>query len=134
MSTNDQNAVDLFSLVGDSEIFQKKVYAEEQVLYFLKKAQELLEQANITQAELARGIGAKRSQVNRWLTNETGLNAKSMFLIAKGLGYELKLQWCPVKAYAPVTPEEGSTVCSADGASTSFPGNRNAPVVSFFAN
>lgn len=123
MDSDEKNAVNLIKLIGGDEIFERKVFAEEQVLHFLQKAQEILAENKITQADLARAIGAKRSQVNRWLTNESGLNAKSMFLIAKGLGYDLKMQWCPD---VPV-PVEYSRLCPTDGDSVFI----DAPAFSF---
>lgn len=118
MNSSESNKVSFLGLVGGGEILEKKAHAEEQVLYFLKKAQEVIEAKGLSQADLARAIGVKRSQVNRWLTNDSGLNAKSMFLIADGLGYKLHLDWVPANVVSSKSEVQYDSSYRIDGPCT----------------
>jgi len=64
-----------------------------QVLDFLVELKRRMEDAQVSQRELARRIGATPTQVSRWLNTASGLNAKSLFLLAKGLGYDVEVTW-----------------------------------------
>ena len=72
----------------------RRVHAGADVLCFLFELRAQLKASGLTQATLADRIGVRRSQVSRWLReDERGLTAKSMFLLARGLGFGLRQVW-----------------------------------------
>ena len=70
-----------------------RVMAGADAIEFLVELRYRMNEDGITQKDLAKRIGVKRSQLNRWLRQADNLNAKSMFLLARGLGYTLKQSW-----------------------------------------
>lgn len=80
---------------------RERVLAGAQALRFLLAAQEHMDIGRITRAQLAEAIGVSKSQVSRWFRAANGLNVKSMFLIASGLGYDLEMRWTPLKKNRP---------------------------------
>lgn len=80
-------------LLGDDPRADLLIYSADSLLNFLAEVQDRLEKKGISQAELARRLGVKRSQLNRWLRHESGLNAKIMFQMARALGFNLELLW-----------------------------------------
>lgn len=68
-------------------------YGADSVVDFLAEVQDRLEKKHMSQAEFARRLGVKRSQLNRWLQHESGLNAKIMFQMARAMGFDLELKW-----------------------------------------
>lgn len=80
-------------LLQDDSRAELLIYGADGVLNFLTEVQDRLTAKGISQAELARKLGVKRSQLNRWLRHESGLNAKIMFQMARALGFDLELLW-----------------------------------------
>lgn len=68
-------------------------YGADSVVDFLVEVQARLDKKQMSQAEFARRLGVKRSQLNRWLRHESGLNAKIMFQMARAMGFDLAVQW-----------------------------------------
>ena len=73
--------------------FEMGVLAQDQVLDFFAEAQTRMGESSMDLAELARKIGVERRQLNRLFSTQRGLRAKTLFLIARGLGYRLRLDW-----------------------------------------
>jgi hypothetical protein len=72
------------------------VLAEAQVLQFLIDVRTRMDAQEVGPGELARRLKASPEQVSTWLRAETGVNARTMFLIARALGFDLRLAWTPL--------------------------------------
>ena len=109
----------LVKMLGHDELFRSRVEAAGRVLDFLIQAKERMQQLGIDQSELGRRIGVGRSQVNRWLHDESGLNAKSMFLIARALGFDLSFEWRPHLEFVDTYQEYEARTLSSEVSSGS---------------
>ena len=54
------------------------------------------DERNPLPADLLGALQHLGGQVSRWLRRETGVNARTMFLIARALGFDLRLAWTPL--------------------------------------
>lgn len=86
----------IFEIRGYDAPERIRVLSEADVMNFLVEVHDRMEAEGVTAAELGRRIGASRSQVSRWLRNDGGINGRTLFLLARGLGFELELVWRPV--------------------------------------
>lgn len=50
-----------------------------------------MEGLGLNQAELARKVGVKRQQLNRWFAGDGGINAKSLFALAHAVDLDINL-------------------------------------------
>lgn len=74
----------------------KAVLAGVRVLDFLMDLRNEMRLRNVRPGELAKKLGVPKSQVSRWLAAESGLTARSMFLLARGLDCELEYTFSPL--------------------------------------
>lgn len=86
---NHDEAAGLFAVMNRGEVFERRVRAAADVSSLIARLRAVFEASGLTQAELARRLGVRRSQVNRWFReDDAGLNAASAFAIADALGYD----------------------------------------------
>ena len=100
--TTEPNAAGL--LEGLPAHAQAGVLAEAQVLQFLIDVRTRMDAQEVGPRELARRLKVSPGQVSRWLRAETGVNARTMFLIARALGFDLRLAWTPLADESAAAP------------------------------
>jgi transcriptional regulator with XRE-family HTH domain len=103
--TTESNAAGL--LEGLPAHAQAGVLAEAQVLQFLIDVRTRMDALEVGPRELARRLKVSPGQVSRWLRRETGVNARTMFLIARALGFDLRLAWTPLLRHSSNVPSHG---------------------------
>lgn len=100
-------------LAGWGELRDQPGWAEEQaaalqVLRLVGKLFEEMENAGMTQAELARRMGVHRRQVLRWFKADGAISAETLIAMGRHVGLRLDARWVPMGPGGSVDPGLGT--------------------------
>lgn len=107
---NNNPAKKLLALMKRGPEFDRRVMASAEVMGVVSRIRDVMEKRGLSKSDLAARLGVARGQVGRWFNDETGMNAKTIFMIADALDCDVEVKIIPREEALVAVPRYAAKV------------------------